>query len=385
MTTSVKLRERQQSADGKISLYLEYYKGTCREAGGKIVAVRDYEVLKLYLRAKPKNRSEKDENKKILELAEKIRIRRQDEINTGKWGFESKRKKTVKVFDYFQDFATKRKDSYRVYILLRSLVAHLKIYCNDAYGREVGFADIDIRFCENFKTYFTTQAKTIRNKQMASGTAHNYFQRFKSILNQAVEDEVIPKSPATSISLPKKGNNKREYLTVKELQALADTPCSYDEIKRAFLFSCLTGLRWSDIEKMVWGEVQNFGDGWRIIFQQKKTRGLLYHDIQQQAVHLLGERGNHDKRVFLKLRYNSDMLKILQKWVHNAGIAKKITFHCGRHTYAVVQLEHGTDILTLSKMLGHSTITTTMVYSQVMDQKRIDAANRIPLLNLWRV
>lgn len=57
-----------------------------------------------------------------------------------------------------------------------------------------------------------------------------------------------------------------------------------------------------------------------------------------------------------------------------------ITFHCGRHTFAVLQLSLGTEIYTLSKLLGHRELKTTQVYAQIMDEKKREAVNRIPEL-----
>ena len=70
----------------------------------------------------------------------------------------------------------------------------------------------------------------------------------------------------------------------------------------------------------------------------------------------------------------------LQQWVMKAGISKTITFHCPRHTYATLQLTLGTDIYTVSKLLGHKDLKTTQVYAKIIDEKkRWEAANRINL------
>ena len=72
----------------------------------------------------------------------------------------------------------------------------------------------------------------------------------------------------------------------------------------------------------------------------------------------------------------------LQQWVMKAGISKTITFHCARHTYATLQLTLGTDIYTVSKLLGHKELKTTQVYAKIIDQKKVEAANIIPDLNV---
>ena len=62
-----------------------------------------------------------------------------------------------------------------------------------------------------------------------------------------------------------------------------------------------------------------------------------------------------------------------------AGITKNITFHCARHTYATLQLTLGTDIYTVSKLLGHKELRTTQIYAKVIDDKKKEAANKIKL------
>jgi len=68
----------------------------------------------------------------------------------------------------------------------------------------------------------------------------------------------------------------------------------------------------------------------------------------------------------------------LQKWMNAAGINKKITFHCARHSFAMLHLSINTDIYTVSKLLGHKHLRTTEIYAKVIDKKKIEPVNRIP-------
>jgi len=164
------------------------------------------------------------------------------------------------------------------------------------------------------------------------------------------------------------------------LQAVANAECEIPILKQAFLFSALTGLRWSDINKLVWAEVQHSKEiGYYIRFRQKKTKGAETLPISEQAVSLLGERGKPEDRVFLGLKYSAWHNLKLQQWVMRGGISKTITFHCARHTYATLQLTLGTDIYTVSKLLGHKDLKTTQVYAKIIDERKKEAANKIKL------
>ena len=101
--------------------------------------------------------------------------------------------------------------------------------------------------------------------------------------------------------------------------------------------------------------------------------------MSDQARDLLKEIREPEERVFKGLKYSAWHNLKLQQWVMKAGISKTITFHCARHTYATLQLTLGTDIFTVSKLLGHKDIRTTQVYAKIIDEKKMEAANRIKL------
>ncbi len=160
---------------------------------------------------------------------------------------------------------------------------------------------------------------------------------------------------------------------------MAQTDCDNDVLKRASLFSALTGLRHSDIQKMKWKEVIEDNDKIELHFTQKKTKGVEYKPISKQALKLCGERRNLEDLVFENLPDPSWISRPLKKWIAKAGIHKNITFHCFRHTFATLQLANGTDIYTVSKMLGHTNVNTTQIYAKVIDENKIKAAEVIKL------
>ena len=124
--------------------------------------------------------------------------------------------------------------------------------------------------------------------------------------------------------------------------------------------------------------MQYFEGSYRLTFHQEKTEGLQYLDISDQAYKLLGTEDEPDQRVFKGLKYSAYHNAELAKWCLRAGIKKNITFHCARHTFAILQLSMGTDIYTVSKLLGHSELKTTQIYADILDQNRKQAMHKLP-------
>ena len=107
----VHLRQRKQTKDGSISLFLEIYKGTSTTPDGKVKNLRDYEYLKLYLIENPKTALEKQKNKDTLLLAENIKIKREHEIQTGQYGLSNQFKQKTNFIEYFKSQQDKRIES----------------------------------------------------------------------------------------------------------------------------------------------------------------------------------------------------------------------------------------------------------------------------------
>ena len=97
---------------------------------------------------------------------------------------------------------------------------------------------------------------------------------------------------------------------------------------------------------------------------------------------LEGEQKGQEEKVFSGLKYGNWNKTYLKDWLTDAGIRKHITFHCARHTYATLQISLGTDIYTVSKLLGHKNLSTTEIYAKVINEKKVVAANKIKI-NLW--
>jgi integrase len=378
MITKVALRQKKISK-GRQSLYLDFYPAIPHPETGDPTR---REFLGLYLFDKAKNPVDKQHNKETLQLAKQIRQKRENHLNKPEiyTGYEKEQLKIKERGEqnfvaYFKSLADKRKTSNRDNWV--SAYNYLEIFTK----RSLRFADLNEKFLEDFKEYLlTTKSKKSDKTTLSQNSAASYFNKVKVALKQAYKDGILQTDLNAKISPIKAAETRREYLTIEELNKLVKTPCNNDLLKRAALFSALTGLRFSDIQKMVWGELEYIeGQGYFLNFSQKKTNGIEYCPISDQAVSLLNEKGEPTAKVFEGLEYSAYHNKHLFQWIGAAGITKDITFHCFRHTFATLQLFSGTDIYTVSKMLGHKDLKTTQTYAKIVDDTKRKAADKIKL------
>ena len=373
----IRLRKRVRPS-GISTLYLDIY----------IKGERSYENLHLYL-VPEKTRADREKNRETWKLADAIRAKRVVDLQNGLYGFERGFRTETRFFDYYNAMCEKRcrcKAHYRKWGAWWSLLHHLRRYAQPG----LTFREITPGWIEGFKEYLDTTERLHapdggvgdRSRLLSQNTKHLYLERLRACLNKACEDGIIPKNPFKGVEGIRKVESERVYLTLDEVRAMAAAECRFPLLKRAFLFSCLTGLRKSDIEKLRWGEVRRQGEFTRIIFRQQKTKGQEYIDISPQAEAYLGERGDDDAPVFGRFPSYSLYLVELKRWAMRAGITKNVIFHSGRHTFAVLMLDLGADIYTVQKLLGHREIATTQVYAKLMDKKKQEAAMLIPQITL---
>jgi Site-specific recombinase XerD len=117
-----------------------------------------------------------------------------------------------------------------------------------------------------------------------------------------------------------------------------------------------------------------------LVIRQQKTKEVEYVYLTEKALELLGEPGKRNEYIFSIRRYDATINRIIGNWVKQAGITKKITFHSARHTFAVIQLTLGTDIYTVSKLLGHKKLETTQIYAKIIDQKKREAIEKMSVV-----
>ncbi len=319
-------------------------------------------------------------------FADNVRILRQREYDnaelysdTEQAMVEKKARGQEDFIEYFGKQAAKRYKNDTKSVGVNWDRAHdlLKIFNKN---KPLPFAQIDMHLIESFRD-FLLKAPRGGNKSgtISQNTASTYFTLFKAALHQAFIDSYFDVDIAAKVKGISGVESRREYLTIEELNKLAATPCEYPMLKKAAFFSALTGLRHSDIRKMTWKELSVEGDHYRINFTQRKTGGVEYMPISEQAYLICGEPAEPDRLVFEGLQDPSWINRPVKKWIEAAGIKKHITFHCFRHSYATNQLTEGTDLYTVSKMLGHTNIRTTQIYAKVVDSKKEEAAQAIKL------
>lgn len=372
--SSITLRQRTLPS-GRTTLYLDII------CNGR----RKVESLKLFLIPET-SRADKQKNKETLKLAEAIRAKRVVEVQNKEFGFKSDFAEDTNFYDYYVAITEKRlgTESRGNWGNWRSCLKHMEKY--DPNIKKRTFADITQDWVQGFRDYLEKEAcawgcdyrERIKDHPLSKNSKLSYFNKLRACLNQAMEERIIQTNPIVGVERFKEAEGTRMYLTIEEVKTLAQTECEYPNIKRAFLFSCLTGLRRSDVLRLKWGDIHKQDGYTRIIFTQKKTGGLEYLDISAQASDLLGERGKPNENVFTDIHSPSCTNEAIKRWVLRAGINKEITFHCARHTFAVMMLDLGTDIYTVSKLLGHRELSTTQRYAKVLDKNKQKAVSKIP-------
>ncbi|MCF8307855.1 MAG: site-specific integrase [Bacteroidales bacterium] len=363
---AIKVTLRKKDIKGsRQSLYLDFYPAVPHPKTGKETR---REFLKMYIEKSPKNPIQRRSNKETLWIAEQIRQKRESFFNKPEVYTEEEREKLrlkeigkESFNEFFEQLANKRTGSNRSN--WHSALKYLNAF------RELRFMDISEQLANEFREY-------LLNSGLHQNTALSYFNKFKAALREAYKAEKLQKDINAKIKAIPEAETHRNFLTVDELNKLIETPCKDNILKRASLFSALTGLRFVDIKNLLREQLETFQDGYYLKFTQQKTKGTEYHPIPEQALSFMDKEG---WEAFTGLRYASYHSGHLKKWIEDAGINKDITFHCFRHTFAVLQLANGTDIYTVSKLMGHRDLKTTQRYAKIVDSMKREAMNRIKL------
>jgi site-specific recombinase XerD len=223
--------------------------------------------------------------------------------------------------------------------------------------------------------------KATKKQVLAQNTAKLYFERFVSVVRKAREENLLSLDPTIKVESIKGITPQREFLMLEELRTLAQTVCDIpDNLRRAALFSALTGLRYSDIENLKWENVRrDLASNTTLHIKIKKTGEQLILPISMEARELLGKRGDRNEKIFKDLKYDGMTSVYIERWTKEANIGRRVTFHAFRRSYATGLITGGVDIYTVQRMLGHSDVRQTQIYAHLVDEKKRDAANKITL------
>lgn len=364
----VSIIKKKRKETGKIELHLSYYEKKVRSFKSLGIVLFDPDFQKL-------TNEQKRHNREKLLQAEMICNAEKDKVIQGNFGIETIQKQRSSFLAFVERVAQDRNTSKGNEGNWYSMIKHLKNFMK----HDITFEQVDVKFLNDFKSYLD---KVIQNtgKPLSSNTKVAYYNKLRAALKQAVREDIIRKSPAMYTVGFKSEDVQRQFLTAEELKKVVKADCEIPIIKRAFLFSCLTGLRWSDVMKLKWSEIyHDESNGFYIRFRQQKTKGAETQFLSDEAIDLIGDKGLPDDLVFKGLKYSSWNNQKLAQWMMRAGVTKTITFHCARHTFAVLQLAGGTDIFTVNKLLGHKDLPTTLIYAKVLDKSKLAASTIIKL------
>ena len=212
-------------------------------------------------------------------------------------------------------------------------------------------------------------------RHICNTTIHNYIVALGTCLNMAVRKEYIESNPVDKIDKadkikPKQAN--RGFLTADEVKVLANTECSNNEVKRAFLFSCYCGLRFSDVSKLCTRNIVKIDDKYFADIVITKTGKHENLPLNNKAMAYVDIKAEKDKKIF-DLSDNRTCNAILKRWAKSANIDKNISFHTARHTFGTLAITLGVEVYTLSKLMGHADVRTTQIYADVVNERKIKA------------
>lgn len=307
----------------------------------------------------------------VLALVKQIIAIKQMETVANKAGVVAPHKAKKSFLDYFESYAQKLKHGATRALYITTL-KHLVGFVGKG---GLSFGDVDEKFILDFQDYL--------QERVSANSCITYLSKLNTVLTEAQKAKNIPHNPMKSIAKKDKiesTSKKPVHLTLAELERLAQTPCTKPEVARMFLFSCMTGLRFSDVQALRWENI----NGNVLTIKQQKTDKDNDIPLSGTALELMGTKPSAAKlsaNVFAPISKQLCWLTIKQ-WIADAGIQKKVSFHSSRHTFAVLGLQSGTALPTISALMGHSSIAMTERYAKVVDESKRIAIDKMPSISL---
>lgn len=248
------------------------------------------------------------------------------------------------------------------------------------YGlQKIKMSELSGKFLERFENYLLTIPNAKTKKCVCYNTCTTYIRKIKAVVNAAYRKEIIPNNPFLSFKLKPLKPSNRVFLTAEEVELLRshdlDSRESLMRVRDTFIFCCATGLRYSDAfqlsNKMI--KIDNEGIYWLSLFQ-KKTKDYIEIPMTDIAIEIYNRFESHrnNKGLVLPMLTNQKTNDHLKTIAEIVGINKVLCFHSSRHFFATHSLELGVDIASISSLMGHRTIKTTMIYAKMTRKKKVD-------------
>jgi len=347
---SVILRKRK-NANGTTTLMLVIYSGD----------KKSYERLTHLQLAKPSNLKDRESNKELLLLAEAIRLTRSVELEGNNYSVDSDAGKKTIITVWMQTYVGSylKKDKRNMQGVLNRFNDFLK------KEKKTGlvFGNITALLIEDFIDYLQANS--------TGEGAKSYYNRFKKMLKTAFRKKIMKENVLDDVERKVKGKaKKKDTLTLEDMKLLAGTPSGSSEVKRAALFCSVTGLAWVDLKQLTWDKIRMDSRQLEIVRAKlKDENNTVTIPLNDTAIKLLDKVGKPSANVF-ELPSANGANKTLKAWVLRAKIDKKITWHNLRHSYGTNLIFNEVDVLTTSKLLGHSSTDQTMRYVQAADEMK---------------
>lgn len=249
-------------------------------------------------------------------------------------------------------------------------VTYLEDFMTVKFGqKDIPIKDVTAGFTQDFEHYLRM------SKNCANNTTVRYLRYLKNVMQYAVANKWASEDPFIGRRF-KRTNAKREFLTEPELHAIMGLNLSafprLENVRDAFVFCCFTGLAFTDIKSLKRTDISTDGDGKMWIRKPRnKTGEMSVIPMLEIPVKLMMKYSNHPTvqttGVVLPVISNQRMNAYLSEVATLARVQKHLTTHIARHTFATMSLSNHVPLETISKMLGHTDIKTTLIYAKLQD------------------
>ncbi|MGB5700721.1 site-specific integrase, partial [Muriicola sp.] len=240
---------------------------------------------------------------------------------------------------------------------------------------DIYLIQLNYKFISDFENYIRTYRPRKARKTCSNNGAMKHLERLMKITNLALKMEWLEKDPFRNFKL-RYIRNERDYLTERELDLIEGTSfmtIGLNRVKDVFLFSCYTGLSYIDIKELHPNQILMGIDGNQMIHTKRaKTNESVKIPLLPRSKEILNKYKEEMELTGkpLPVYSNQKTNKTLKEIAKACGIHKNITFHVARHTFATtVTLSNGVPIETVSKLLGHTKLSTTQIYARVLQKK----------------